>query len=197
MSGLRVALGADHAGVSYKRRLVEHLPSLGHEVLDLGTHDDGPADYPDYAAAVAEAVRAGEADRGVLICGSAVGVCVAANKFPGIRAAVCHDTYSARQGVEHDDINVLCLGERVIGIEVAKAIVRAFLEARFSGEERHRRRLGKVLSLEERFMRTEDEAKPGASHPRAANQRDAGARQVQDEAPAAAGREQSNREVSG
>lgn len=173
MSGLRVAFGADHAGVGYKRLLVEHLPSLGYEVLDLGTHDDRPADYPDYAAAVAEAVRAGEADRGIVICGSAVGVCVAANKFPGIRAAVCHDTYSAAQGVEHDDINVLCLGERVIGIELAKAIVRAFLEARFSGEERHRRRLGKVLALEKRFLRVEEDAL------------------------AAAGREQSNSEASG
>ncbi|MDX1578027.1 MAG: ribose 5-phosphate isomerase B [Gemmatimonadota bacterium] len=150
---MRLALGADHAGVAYKDTLVSELAAAGHDVLDLGT--DGPAavDYPDFAAAVAEAVARGDADRGVLVCGSAVGVCIAANKVPGIRAAVCHDTYSAAQGVSHDDMNVLCLGERVIGIELARAIVRAFLGTTFSAEDRHRRRLDKVLALEARYLR--------------------------------------------
>lgn len=150
---MRIAIGADHAGFSYKRRLVDDLRTAGHEVRDLGTHDEAPADYPDYAAAVAEAVAGGEAERGILVCGSAVGVSVAANKVPGVRAAVCHDTYSAGQGVEHDDMNVLCLGERVIGIEVARAVVRAFLGARFSAEPRHLRRLDKVKALESRYLR--------------------------------------------
>lgn len=153
---MRVALGADHAGYRYKELLREDLESWGYEVRDLGTHDTEPADYPDFAAAVAEAVRSDEAERGVVICGSAVGVCVTANKFPGIRAGICHDTYSARQGVEHDDMNVLCLGERIIGIELAREVLRSFLEARFTGEERHRRRLGKLLAVETRFLRQEE-----------------------------------------
>ncbi len=153
---LRVAIGADHAGVRYKGLLARMLREAGHPVTDLGTHGTEAADYPDFAAAVAEAVRAGRADRGIVVCGSAVGVCVTANKFPGIRAAVCHDTYSARQGVEHDDMNVLCLGERVIGEELAREVVRAFLAARFSGEERHARRLGKLLAVEARFLRVPD-----------------------------------------
>ena len=150
---MKVALGADHAGFSYKERIKLDLREAGHEVVDCGAHDDEPSDYPDWAAAVAGAVTEGRAERGIVVCGSAVGVCVAANKFPGIRAATCHDSYSARQGVEHDDMNVLCLGERVIGIEVAREIVRSFLGARFSDAERHRRRLEKVLAIEERHLR--------------------------------------------
>jgi len=147
---MRVALGADHAGFSLKQELAAYLKGLGHDVLDLGTHNSDPADYPDYAEAVGEAVLNGEAERGLLVCGSGVGASVAANKLPGIRAAVCHDTYSARQGVEHDDMNVLVLGARVIGVETARELARAFLAARFSNEERHRRRLEKLKALEAR-----------------------------------------------
>lgn len=152
---MKVAIGADHAGYQYKQQLAADLTTWEHEVLDMGTESDSPVDYPDFAAAVSEAVRNGEAERGVVICGSAVGVSIAANKFPGIRAGVCHDSYSAHQGVEHDDMNVLCLGERIIGIEVAREIVRSFLGARFTGEERHQRRLEKVLAIERRFLRPE------------------------------------------
>ena len=149
---MRVAVGADHAGYRYKTALAEQLREMGHEVLDLGTDSDAPVDYPDFGRAVAEAVAAERADRGILVCGSAVGVTVTANKVPGVRAATCHDSYSARQGVEHDDMNVLCLGERVIGIELAREIVRSFLGARFSGAERHRRRLAKLREVERRYM---------------------------------------------
>ncbi|MCK5482541.1 MAG: RpiB/LacA/LacB family sugar-phosphate isomerase, partial [Gemmatimonadetes bacterium] len=124
----------------------------GHEVIDLGTDGPQSVDYPDYARAVAEAVARGEAERGLLVCGSAVGVCMVANKVRGIRAGVCHETYSARQAVEHDDMNVLCLGERVIGIEVAREVADAFMAARFSDEERHRRRLNKLLAVEDDYM---------------------------------------------
>ena len=158
MKSLRVALGADHAGFRYKTDLVERLRDAGHRVLDVGTDDEDSADYPDFAHAVATAVADGRVDRGILVCGSAVGVCVAANKVPGVRAATCHDCYSARQGVEHDDLNVLCLGERVIGVELARGIVDAFLEARFSGEERHARRLGKVREIERRYLRDPGDA---------------------------------------
>ncbi len=149
---MRIAIGADHAGYSYKDRLRMELAAAGHEMTDHGT--DGPAsvDYPDYAAAVAEAVARGDAERGILICGSAVGVCVTANKVPGVRAGICHDTYSAHQGVEHDAMNVLCLGERVIGIELAREIVDRFLAARYSGEERHERRLAKLRAVEARYL---------------------------------------------
>jgi len=124
---------------------------LGHEVLDLGVHSsEEPSDYPDIALAVGRALQEGRAQRGILVCGSGVGASVAANKLRGIRAAVCHDTFSARQGVEDDDMNILCLGQRVVGTELAKEVVRVFLEARFSEEERHRRRLRKVLALERR-----------------------------------------------
>lgn len=149
---MRVAIGADHAGVRYKRALADDLRDAGHEVLDLGTDSTESVDYPDYARAVAEAVKDDRADRGVVVCGSAVGVTVTANKVPGIRAGTCHETYSARQGVEHDDMNVLCLGERVVGIEVAREVLRAFLGARFSGAERHRRRLGKVEEVERTYL---------------------------------------------
>jgi ribose 5-phosphate isomerase B len=149
---MRIALGADHAGFCYKDTLAGLLAREGHDLLDLGTDGPEPVDYPDYARAVAEAVAGGEAERGILVCGSAVGVSVVANKVPGVRAGVCHDTYSARQAVEHDDINVLCLGERVIGIELAKEIVAAFLGARFGGEDRHSRRLSKLKAIERAYL---------------------------------------------
>jgi RpiB/LacA/LacB family sugar-phosphate isomerase len=148
---VRIALGADHAGFELKQNLIGYLRQLGHEVLDLGTHDASPADYPDYAEAVGVAVRDGRAERAVLVCGSGVGATVAANKLPGIRAGLCHDTYSAHQGVEHDKMNVLVLGARVIGTELAHELVQVFLQARFTGEERHRRRLAKVDALETRY----------------------------------------------
>lgn len=150
---MRVAIGSDHAGYELKECLEAFLVDLGHEVIDLGTHSTDPVDYPDYAEAVAKEVTGGGADRGLLICGSGVGVSVAANKIPGIRAGTCHDTYSAHQGVEHDDMNVLVLGSRIIGTALAKEIVQAFLGARFSDEERHRRRLGKVLEIEKRHTK--------------------------------------------
>ncbi len=145
---MKVALGADHAGYALKQELVTHVKSLGHEALDLGAHNPGTSDYPDYAAAVGKAVLRGEAERGIVVCGSGVGASVAANKLHGIRAGLCHDTYSAHQCVEHDDVNVLVLGARVIGVELAREIVNAFLAARFSNEIRHRRRLEKIKTLE-------------------------------------------------
>ncbi len=147
---MRVALGADHGGVALKETLAVYLAELGHAVLDVGTYGSDPVDYPDYAAAVGCAVVEGQAERGVLLCGSGVGASVAANKIAGIRAGLCHDTYSAHQGVEHDDMNVLVMGARVIGEATARELVRAFLEAQFSGEERYRRRLAKVEALEAR-----------------------------------------------
>jgi ribose 5-phosphate isomerase B len=150
---MRVAIGADHAGFELKRDLAGYVAQQGHEVTDLGTHSTAPVDYPDTAEAVATAVRNGQADRGIVVCGSGAGVAVAASKFPGIRAAVCHDTYTARQAVEHDDINVLCLGARVIGPALARALVDTFLAATFSGDERHLRRLAKIDAIENRFLR--------------------------------------------
>jgi ribose 5-phosphate isomerase B len=150
-SAMKVALGSDHAGYALKGQLAPALRALGYEVLDLGTHSEAPADYPDSAEAVGRAVVLGQAEKGVLVCGSGVGASIAASKLPGVRAAVCHDTYSARQGVEHDDMNVLVLGARVVGPALAGELVRAFLTARFSGEERHRRRLEKVKALETRY----------------------------------------------
>ncbi len=150
---MKVAIGADHGGYSLKSVLAEYLGELGHAVNDCGTHAPEAVDYPDYARSIATLVRTGGAERGILICGSGVGACVAANKFPGIRAAICHDTFSARQGVEDDDMNVLCLGARVIGPELAKEIVRSFLGATFSQAERHVRRLGKVADIEKEFMK--------------------------------------------
>jgi len=132
---------------------VEFLKKLGHEVIDLGTNSEEPVDYPDFARAVAQEILAKKAERGILICGSGVGACVTANKFPGIRAAICHDTFSAHQGVEDDDLNVLCLGARVVGPELAKDIVRIWISASFSGAERHRRRLAKVLEIERECFR--------------------------------------------
>ncbi len=147
---MRIAIGSDHAGFSLKSRLVGTLRDHGHEVVDVGTDSDRAVDYPDYAEAVAVAVRRGSVDRGVMICGSGIGASVAANKVPGIRAAVCHDTYSARQGVEHDDMNILVLGGRIVGAALAAEVLEAFLGARFSNEERHRRRIGKIRLLEGR-----------------------------------------------
>ena len=150
---LRVALGADHGGFSLKTGLLSWLQGQGYEVLDMGAHTlDLADDYPDFSKAVAQAVASGEAQRGILVCGSGVGACIAANKVPGIRACLCHDTYSAHQGVEHDDMNVLCLGARVVGEELARELITAFLNARFSTEERHRRRLRKVLAIESRAI---------------------------------------------
>lgn len=149
---MRVAIGSDHAGYRYKQILADGLRDAGHDVLDLGTDGPQSVDYPDYARAVAEAVARGEVDRGILVCGSAVGVSIVANKVPGIRAGVCHDTYTARQAVDHDHINVLCLGERVIGIEVARTVTEAFMGARFSDEERHLRRLDKLLEVERQYL---------------------------------------------
>jgi ribose 5-phosphate isomerase B len=147
---MRVAVGADHAGVPLNQAVIDEVRKLGHEVLDLGTDNASqPDDYPDYAAAVAAKISSGECERGILVCGSGVGVTVAANKVLGVRACMCHDTYSAHQGVEHDDMNVLCIGARVIGRELALELVRAFLNARFTGEERHVRRLNKILALEQ------------------------------------------------
>src|SRR3970040_2163630 len=134
---MRIAFGCDHAGFALKGPAVAELRRLGHEVIDFGTNSDAAVDYPDFARAVGEAVMGGEADRGLLICGSGVGASVAANKIPGVRAATCHDTFSARQGVEDDDMNVLCLGARVIGAQLARELVRAFMAARFSEAERH------------------------------------------------------------
>jgi len=148
---MRIALGSDHAGFALKERLQGRLRDLGHQTLDVGTHSGEPVDYPDSAEAVALAVLRGQAERGIIACGSGVGASVAANKVRGIRAATCHDVYSARQGVEHDDMNVLVLGARVIGDELALELARAFAAAEFSGEERHRRRLEKVRNLESRF----------------------------------------------
>ena len=149
---MRIAVGADHAGYPLKAGAIAELRRLGHQVIDLGTDSDAAVDYPDYAQKVAEAVMRGEADRGLLLCGSGVGASVAANKVPGVRAAVCHDTFSARQGVEDDDMNVLCLGARVIGAELALDVIRAWQAATFSNAERHARRLAKVRALEARYL---------------------------------------------
>jgi ribose 5-phosphate isomerase B len=148
---MRIVLGADHAGFELKQNLLACVRELGHQVQDVGTDSTAPVDYPDYAEAVGMALRSRQADRGILVCGSGVGASVAANKLPEIRAGLCHDTYSAHQGVEHDDMNVLVLGSRVIASELARELVRAFLGATFSGEERHVRRLEKVRKLERRF----------------------------------------------
>lgn len=150
---IRIAIGADHAGFSLKEDLASYIRLLGYEVVDVGTRGTASVDYPDYAEAVWRALLGGTADRGVLICGSGVGACVAANKLPGIRAGLCHDTYSAHQGVEHDNMNVLVLGGRVIGPELGRELVTAYLGAIFTNEERHLRRLQKVEALEERTHR--------------------------------------------
>jgi RpiB/LacA/LacB family sugar-phosphate isomerase len=145
---MRIVVGADHRGYEMKDQIAANLKQAGHEVLDVGTHSADSVDYPDYARAIGGALTDGLAERGVLVCGSGVGASIAANKIRGVRAALCHDTYSARQGVEHDDMNVLCLGARVIDSELALELVRAFLGARLSDEERYRRRLEKVAEME-------------------------------------------------
>ena len=151
---MRIALGSDHAGFELKQNVVEFLRKLGYDVLDLGTNASTPSvDYPDYSEKVGNAVREGKADRGIVICGSGVGASVAANKIPGIRAGLCHDTYSAHQGVEHDDMNVLVLGGRVIGVEMAHELVKAYVTAAFTNEERHLRRLAKVKALEQKYSK--------------------------------------------
>ena len=148
---MRTAIGSDHAGFEMKTMLVRFLREHCEEVVDVGTHSPDPVDYPDFAEAVGKAVFQGQADRGVLICGSGIGASVAANKIHGIRAGLCHDTYSAHQGVEHDDMNVLVLGARVIGPAMAQELVAAYISAKFTNEERHLRRLNKVKALELRF----------------------------------------------
>jgi ribose 5-phosphate isomerase B len=150
---MKIACAFDHAGFPLKALIIETVAAEGHEITDLGTWSTDPVDYPDTARMAAEAVRAGDVDRAVLVCGSGAGVAVAACKFPGIRAAVAHDTYTAHQGVEHDKVNVLCLGARVVGPSLAAEIVRAFLAAEFTGEERHERRLAKIDGIEREFLR--------------------------------------------
>ena len=154
---MKVAVAADHAGFPLKDLILEIVQQAGHETIDLGTFSTEPVDYPDYAEKVGRSIQDGVADRGILICGSGVGAAVAANKMRGIRAGLCHDTYSAHQSVEHDDTNVLAIGSRVIGEKLAEEIVRAFLGATFSGEERHQRRLNKILEIERRESGSEAE----------------------------------------
>lgn len=152
VDSMRIVVGSDHAGFEIKKTVVRRLLKVGDlEVMDVGSYNTDPVDYPDYAEAIGLAIREGRADRGILICGSGVGASIAANKLAGVRAGLCHDTYSARQGVEHDDMNVLALGARVIGPELARELVIAFVRATFSGGERHRRRLAKIQALETRY----------------------------------------------
>jgi ribose 5-phosphate isomerase B len=146
---MKIALAGDHAGFALKRYLAQELRNDGHEIIDLGAYDETPSDYPDFARKLGEAVTAGQVERGILVCGSGVGACIAANKIKGVRAGLAHDTYSGHQGVEHDDMNVLCLGSRVIGVAPALEIARTFLAAKFSNDERHARRLKKVLDIEQ------------------------------------------------
>ena len=148
---MKIVIGSDHAGFQLKNAMGDVLRSMGNDVLDVGAFNENPSDYPDFAEAVGRAVLDGKAERGVLICGSGVGASVAANKLPGIRAGMCHDTYSAHQGVEHDNINVLVLGSRVIGVALAHDLVQTFMSAKFTNEERHVRRLGKVKALETKY----------------------------------------------
>jgi ribose 5-phosphate isomerase B len=147
---MKLAFGCDHAGFALKQRLIREATQLGHQVVDCGAMDERPSDYPDFAQAVGRAVLDEAAERGVLVCGSGVGASIAASKMRGIRAGLCHDTYSAHQSVEHDDVNVLCLGSRIVGEELAAELLRAFLGAKFTGEERHARRLSKIAEIERR-----------------------------------------------
>jgi len=155
---MKLAIGSDHAGLDLKKSLVDYLGRQGHQVIDVGTYTTDSVDYPDYAEKVGRAVLGGEAERGILICGSGVGASVAANKLRGIRAGLCHDVYSAHQGVEHDDMNVLVLGGRVIGPQTALELVNAYTGAKFTSEERHMRRLNKVHALESKFSDTKGTA---------------------------------------
>lgn len=151
---MKVVIASDHGGFQYKKVLLEDIKAKGYEITDLGAFYEEPGDdYPDFAKAIAEAILDKKAQRGILICGSGVGVSVAANKFRGIRAGVCHDSYSAHQCVEHDDVNVLCIGQRVIGVELAREIVLTFLAAKFSHAERHERRINKVKAIEKKNMK--------------------------------------------
>ncbi|HSY31481.1 MAG TPA: ribose 5-phosphate isomerase B [Verrucomicrobiae bacterium] len=148
---MKIVIGSDHAGFQLKVAMGDLLRSMNQEILDVGAFNENPSDYPDFAEAVGRAVLDRKAERGVLICGSGVGASVAANKLTGIRAAVCHDTYSAHQGVEHDDMNVLVLGSRIVGVKLAEDLVKAYLAAKFTNEDRHVRRLAKVKALESKF----------------------------------------------
>ena len=149
---MRISVAADHNGYELKKEITEILKRDGHDVIDMGPHDLDPLDdYPDYAKPLAESVSSGETERGIMVCGSGVGASVAANKVKGVRAAVCHDIYSAHQGVEHDDMNVLCLGSRIVGTEVVRELVSAFISAEYTNEERHARRLTKVIEMENDF----------------------------------------------
>jgi ribose 5-phosphate isomerase B len=152
---MKIAVAGDHAGFSLKEYLKTQLTKEGFDILDLGAFDETPSDYPDFARKISEAVMSKQVDRGILVCGSGIGACVAANKINGIRAGLAHDNYSAHQGVEHDDMNVLCLGARVIGVSPALEIARSFLNAKFSNEERHVRRLNKILAIEAKEMKHE------------------------------------------
>jgi RpiB/LacA/LacB family sugar-phosphate isomerase len=149
---MSIVIGADHAGFLLKKELSNYLKDLGYEIIDIGTHSTKPVDYPDVAEKLSLVILENRAERGIVLCGSGVGASIAANKLPGIRASNCFDVYSAHQGVEHDDMNILALGARVIGIELAKDLVYTFLNAKFSGEERHRRRLNKIKDLENRYL---------------------------------------------
>jgi RpiB/LacA/LacB family sugar-phosphate isomerase len=151
---VKVVIGSDHAGFALKNAMGDVLRSMGHEVLDIGAFNENPSDYPDFAEAVGRAVLDGRAERGVLICGSGIGASVAANKLIGIRAGICHDTYSGHQGVEHDNMNVLVMGSRVVGTKLGEDIIRAYLPAKFTNEERHVRRLAKVAALEKKMVRS-------------------------------------------
>lgn len=146
---MRIAIGADHAGYHLKNIILELLAFMEHEIIDVGAHSFDPSDdYPDFSAILARKIASGDAERGIMVCGSGVGASVTANKINGVRAAICHDTYSAHQGVEHDDMNVLCIGAKIVGEGIVKELVPVFLSAKFSGEERHQRRLNKVLEIE-------------------------------------------------
>jgi ribose 5-phosphate isomerase B len=149
----RIAIAADHAGFPLKELVIQFLRDAGHEVIDLGTHSTDPVDYPDFARAIAESILSGQSTEGILLCGSGVGACVVANKFPGIRAGLCHDTYSAHQSREHDDCNVLCMGPRIIGDKLALEIVRAWVDAKFTGEDRHIKRLDKLKAIEKKLYK--------------------------------------------
>jgi ribose 5-phosphate isomerase B len=150
---MNIAVSCDHAGFPYKATIMQSIHDLGHTVIEMGSISDEPADYPDITEPVARAIQSGQADRAVIICGSGVGVTFTANKYKGIRACLCHDSYSAHQGVEHDNLNVLCLGAKVVGIEVARELVSAFLSAKFSSQERYHRRIEKVESIERRMFK--------------------------------------------
>ncbi len=150
---MKVVIASDHGGFLYKNLLLKDILEKGYEITDLGAFNEKPSDYPDHAETIANAILQGNAERGIIICGSGIGVCVAANKFKGIRAGVCHDTYSAHQCVEHDDVNVLCLGQRVIGIELARDIIFTFLSAQFTHAARHQKRLDKINAIEIKNMK--------------------------------------------